>query len=120
MEPNNSAKARQSAGCGGEIRPQILFRELCELVAVLLGKGRASLQDVRIHRHSLQRNASLGRLFEKVLHSCGGEDQQYSGRLCTRVRGLVDDAPWYHDERARGGRDPTSSHQSTIRSPSRT
>jgi hypothetical protein len=42
MEPNNSAKARQSAGCGGEIRPQILFRELCELVAVLLGKGRAS------------------------------------------------------------------------------
>lgn len=100
MEPNNDMSARQSAGCGGEIGPQILLRELRELVAALLGKGRASLQDVQIRRHSLQRNASVGRLFEKVLHSCGGEDQQYSGRLCTLVRGLVDDAPWYHDKRA--------------------
>jgi hypothetical protein len=88
MEPNNGMSARQSAGCDGEIGPQILLRELYELVAVFLGKGRASLQDVRIRRHSLQRNASLGRHFEKVLHSCGGEDQQYSGLLCTRVQGL--------------------------------
>ena len=85
MEPNNDISARQSAGCGGEIGPQILLRELRELVAALLGTGRASLQDVQIRRHSLQRNASVGRLFEKVLHSCGGEDQQYSGRLCTLV-----------------------------------
>jgi hypothetical protein len=45
-----------------------------------------------------------------VLHCCGGEDQQYSGRLCTLVRELVDDAPWYHDELACRGRKSTLSH----------
>src|SRR5215212_2465722 len=87
-----------------------LFRKLRELVAVSLGEGRSFFENVRVRRHCLQGNAALCRLFEEMLHPCGGEDEQYPGRLGAGVLGLVDDAARYHDERARGSRDPALPH----------
>src|SRR5215204_3035061 len=73
-----------------------LLRELRELEAILSGKGLDLFLDRGIFRYRLQRDASLGRLFEEALHPRGGEHEEHPGRLCLRV--LVDDAPRYHDE----------------------